>query len=136
VTSMPPTLTTDDLNYLQSQHLGRLATVDPSGAPQNSPVGFTVDETTGQILIGGMAMSDSRKFRNVLHNPNLALVVDDLASVDPWIVRGIEVRGEAEALVDVDPPMAMMSREVIRITPRWIYSWGISSGDDRRKRSA
>jgi pyridoxamine 5'-phosphate oxidase family protein len=136
VTSMPPTLTTDDLNYLQSQHLGRLATVDPSGAPQNSPVGFTVDETTGQILIGGMSMGDSRKFRNVLRNPNVALVVDDLASVDPWIVRGIEVRGEAEALVDVDPPMAMMSREVIRITPRWIYSWGISSGDDRRKRSA
>jgi hypothetical protein len=32
--------------------------------------------------------------------------------------------------------MTMMSREVIPITPRWIYSWEISSGDDRRKRSA
>jgi pyridoxamine 5'-phosphate oxidase family protein len=132
---MPPTLTTDDLNYLHSQHLGRLATVDTAGAPQNNPVGFMVDETTGQILIGGMAMGESRKFRNVQGNPNVALVVDDLASVEPWVVRGVEVRGVAEALVDVDPPMAMMSREVIRITPRWIYSWGISSADDRRKRT-
>lgn len=132
---MPPTLTTDDLNYLRSQPLGRLATVDADGAPQNNPIGFTVDKTTGQILIGGMAMGMSRKFRNVQRNPNVALVVDDLASVDPWIVRGIEMRGVAEALVDIDPPMAMMSREVIRITPRWIYSWGIGSGDDRRMRT-
>jgi pyridoxamine 5'-phosphate oxidase family protein len=132
---MAPTLTLDDLTYLQSQHLGRLATVDAEGAPQNNPIGFTVDEMTGQILIGGMAMGQSRKFRNVQRNPNVALVVDDLASVDPWVVRGIELRGTAEALVDVDPPMAMMSREVIRITPRWIYSWGISSGDDRRMRT-
>ena len=132
---MPPTLTIDDLTYLQGQHLGRVATVDAAGAPQNNPIGFMVDETTGQILIGGMAMGKSRKFRNVQRNPNVALVVDDLASVDPWVVRGIEVRGVAEALVDVDPPMAMMSREVIRITPRWIYSWGISSGDDRRMRT-
>jgi pyridoxamine 5'-phosphate oxidase family protein len=132
---MPSTLTADDLTYLQSQHLGRLATVDAAGAPQNNPVGFMVDETTGQILIGGMAMGESRKFRNVQGNPQVALVVDDLASIDPWLVRGVEVRGVAEALVDVDPPMAMMSREVIRITPRWIYSWGIGSGDDHRKRS-
>jgi hypothetical protein len=28
--------------------------------------------------------------------------------------------------------MDMMSREVIRITPRWIHSWGIGSGDDAK----
>jgi hypothetical protein len=38
-------------------------------------------------------------------------------------------------ILDFNPPMAMMSREVIRITLRWIYSWGISSGEDRRKRT-
>jgi pyridoxamine 5'-phosphate oxidase family protein len=92
---MPPTLTADDLAYLQSQHLGRLATVDATGAPQNNPIGFVVDEATGQILIGGMAMGETRKFRNVQRNPHVALVVDDLASVDPWVVRGIEVRGVA-----------------------------------------
>ncbi len=82
---------------------GRLATVDPSGAPQNNPVGFTVDEATGQVLIGGLAMGQTRKFRNVQRNPNVALVVDDLASVSPWVVRGVELRGVAEALVDARP---------------------------------
>ena len=80
---MPSRLTADDLAYLHSQPLGRLATVDPSGAPQNNPVGFVVDEVTGQVLIGGMAMGQSRKFRNVQRNPNVALVVDDLASASP-----------------------------------------------------
>jgi pyridoxamine 5'-phosphate oxidase family protein len=122
---MTPTFTPDELAYLGSQHLGRLATVDAGGAPQNNPVGFVVDETTGQIAIGGVAMGTSRKFRNVQRNPTAALVIDDLASVDPWVVRGIEIRGSAEALVDVDPPMDFFSREVIRITPHWIGTWGL-----------
>jgi pyridoxamine 5'-phosphate oxidase family protein len=58
----------------------------------------------------------------------VAFVVDDLESLDPWRVRGVEIRGEAEALVDVDPPMRAMSREVIRISPRWIASWGLVPG--------
>jgi pyridoxamine 5'-phosphate oxidase family protein len=74
-----------------------------------------------------MAMGETRKFGNVQRNPHVALVVDDLASVSPWVVRGIELRGVAEALVDVDPPMSAMSREVIRITPHWIHRWGIES---------
>jgi hypothetical protein len=32
--------------------------------------------------------------------------------VDPWRVRGVEVRGVAEALADVYPPMPGLSREV------------------------
>jgi pyridoxamine 5'-phosphate oxidase family protein len=70
-------------------------------------------------------MGNTRKFRNV----NVALVVDDIASVDPWVVRGVELRGSAEAVVDADPPMRGMSREVIRITPQWIASWGLESGE-------
>lgn len=123
----PQRLTTEDVAYLRSQRLGRLATVDPSGAPQNNPVGFVVDHDTGQVLIGGMAMGQTRKFHNVRGNPRVALVVDDLASVDPWLVRGVEVRGMAEALDDVEPPIRGMSREVIRITPQRIHRWGIGS---------
>ena len=121
-------LTADDVAYLRSQRLGRLATVDPSGAPQNNPVGFVVDEAAGTIVIGGMAMGQTRKFRNVEQNPHVAFVVDDLASVDPWVVRGVKVRGAAEALVDADPPMGAMSREVIRITPGWVHRWGLDPG--------
>lgn len=120
--------TAEELDYLQSQHLGRLATVDASGAPQNNPVGFVIDPTTGKLGIGGLSLGTSRKFRNVLTNPNVAFVVDDLASIDPWTPRGIEIRGLAEPLTDVDPPMPGFSREVIRITPTWIGTWGLQPG--------
>ncbi len=56
----------------------------------------------------------------------MALVVDDLASIDPWHVRGIEIRGHAEAWRDVDPPRPGMSRELILIHPERIRSWGLS----------
>ena len=114
-----------ELAYLASQRLGRLATVAPDGAPQNNPVGFSYNESLGTIDIFGLNLGASRKFRNLRTNPNVALVVDDLASVDPWEVRGIEVRGVAEALDGQDPPMATMSRQVIRIHPRRIISWNV-----------
>ncbi|MGI9051699.1 MAG: hypothetical protein ACR2HQ_03470 [Ilumatobacteraceae bacterium] len=37
----------------------------------------------------------------------------------------MEVRGAAEALTDVDPPAAGMSREESRIHPEPIVSWGL-----------
>lgn len=121
------TFTSDELTYLRSQRLGRLATVDGSGAPQNNPVGFMVDDAVGRILIGGYSLAATRKFRNIRGNGAVALVVDDLVSVDPWTVRGVELRGRAEAVEDVDPPMPSMSRELIRITPDWIASWGLTA---------
>jgi pyridoxamine 5'-phosphate oxidase family protein len=111
--------------YLRDQPLGRLATVDADGAPQNSPVGVFLDEETGDIVIGGGAMGATRKFRNVQANAQVALVIDDLVSRDPWTVRGLEVRGTAVALSDVDPPVPYMSREIIRITPTWVAAWGL-----------
>ena len=125
---MTPTFTPAELDYLRSQRLGRLATVDASGAPQNNPVGYRID-AQGHVLVGGRALGATRKFRNAQRNDQVSIVIDDLASVDPWTVRGIEVRGTAEALVDVDPPVAGMSREVLRITPRWIASWGLDPDD-------
>ncbi|MGB9112125.1 MAG: PPOX class F420-dependent oxidoreductase [Acidimicrobiales bacterium] len=118
--------TDDELAYLQSQRLGRLATVDADGAPQNNPVGLHVNTNLGTIDVMGFNLSSSRKFHNVLSNPHVAMVVDDLVSVDPWVVRGIEVRGDAEAVADSDPPVERMGREVIRIHPRRVISWGIS----------
>ena len=128
-------LTEAERAYLKSQPLARLATVDASGAPQNNPVGAFLDEETGDILIGGHAMGATRKFRNVKTNGQVALVVDDLVARDPWTVRGLEIRGTAVALEDVDPPVPFMSREVIRITPTWVSSWGIDpDAPDRQTR--
>ncbi len=119
--------------YLRSQPLGRLATVDADGAPQNSPIGVFLDETTGEVLVGGAAMGATRKFRNVQGNPHVAVVIDDLVSADPWTVRGLEIRGIAVALTDVDPPISFMSREVIRITPTWVAAWGLDPDDPEKQ---
>jgi pyridoxamine 5'-phosphate oxidase family protein len=114
-----------ELEYMATQRLGRLATVDAKGQPQNNPVGFFVNPETGTVDVGGHALGSTKKFRNVQGHAAVALVVDDLASVSPWHVRGVEIRGDAEALVDSDPPRPGMSREVIRIHPRRVISWGL-----------
>ena len=112
------------LAYLRSQMLGRLATVGPDGGPQNNPVGFRVDDEH-RILVGGRRMGATRKFRNVGRHPQVAFVVDDLASVSPWRPRMLEIRGTAEALTDVEPFGAGFSREVIRITPEKVFAFGL-----------
>jgi len=39
----------------------------------------------------------TKKFKAVRQNGGaVAFVVDDIASVDPWVVRGVEIRGTAE----------------------------------------
>ncbi|MGH4032139.1 PPOX class F420-dependent oxidoreductase [Actinomycetota bacterium Odt1-20B] len=110
--------------YLKSQRLGRLATVDPSGQPQANPVGF-YPQDDGTILIGGFAMGTTKKWRNLLSNPRTSLVVDDIVSLKPWKVRGVEVRGDAELLTGPHELGPHFSEELIRIHPKWIHSWGL-----------
>jgi pyridoxamine 5'-phosphate oxidase family protein len=117
-------LTETETAYLRTQHLARLATVDTKGRPQNNPVGFVVREDS-TIDISGWAMGTTKKWRNVAGNPNVALVVDDLASVQPWKVRGVEIRGEATQVVGPHDLGAQLSPELIRIRPTWILSWGL-----------
>lgn len=116
--------------YLATQRLGRLATVAPDGAPQNSPVGFRCNADTGTIDIYGYNMGASRKFRNVCGDGRVSFVVDDIAATTPWRVRGIEVRGHAEALTDQTPPEEHLSGELIRIHPTRIIAWGIAPADE------
>jgi pyridoxamine 5'-phosphate oxidase family protein len=118
-------LSDDVLAYLSSQRLGRLATVDPGGAPQNNPVGFHYNAELGTIDVGGRNMGASRKFRNLASNANVAFVVDDIASLQPWRVRCVEIRGRAEAVRDQVPYLAGMSAEIIRIYPERVISFGL-----------
>lgn len=111
--------------YLASQRLCRMATVDPSGQPQVNPVGFYLQED-GTILSGGLSLARTKRWRNLLANPRLSLVVDDIVSVHPWRVRGVEVRGEAELLTGPPDLAPGMSEEMIRVHPRWVHSWGLT----------
>jgi len=70
-------------------------------------------------------MGVTHKFANVRVTGVAALVVDDLASRDPWTVRGIEIRGAAEALSGHEDGFSYGSGEVIRIHPSRIISWGL-----------
>ncbi|HEX3647627.1 MAG TPA: PPOX class F420-dependent oxidoreductase, partial [Pseudonocardiaceae bacterium] len=114
-----------ELAYLASQRLGRLATIDRDGNPQNNPVSFRYNAEFDSIDIGGFGMGASRKFRNVSRNERVAFVVDDIASVDPWRVRCVEIRGTAEALTGQEPQRPGMSGELIRVRPRRVISFGI-----------
>jgi pyridoxamine 5'-phosphate oxidase family protein len=119
------TFTSAELAYLESQRLGRLATVQPDGTLQVSPVGFQLNTVAGTIDIHGFNMAASRKFRNVADNGRVAFVVDDIASVDPWRVRCLEIRGTAEAIT----APGGSEGPVIRIHPRRIISFGIDDPD-------
>ena len=104
--------------YLEDGHkLARLATVGQDGTPHVVPVGWWVDPLLGVVEVRGRDLTATKKFRDVAGSGRAAIVIDDLASTDPWRPRGIEVRGRAEAL-DEDRP-------VIRIHPERIVSWGI-----------
>jgi pyridoxamine 5'-phosphate oxidase family protein len=107
-----------EIAYLKSADLGRLATVQPDGTLQNSPVGFTYNEGLGTIDVVGYNMAKSRKFRNLATNNTVAFVVDDIASRSPWRVRCLEIRGTAEQAEAGESA-------IIRITPKRIISFGI-----------
>jgi pyridoxamine 5'-phosphate oxidase family protein len=121
--------TSAELAYLATQRLGRLATVQPDGTLQVSPVGFRYNSSTGTIDIGGFNMAASRKFRNVAENGRAAFVVDDIASIDPWRVRCLEIRGDAEAITDPADTEAGLTGPTIRVRPRRIISFGIDDPD-------
>lgn len=122
--------TAAELDYLRSQPLGRLATVSADGAPQVNPVGFRIT-SAGDVHIGGYAMARTRKFRNVAATGRAALVIDDLASREPWTVRGIEIRGRAEATTVDRSPMPGTTNDVIVIHPETIFTWGVEATDQR-----
>jgi len=115
-------LTENQLAYLATQRLGRLATIRPDGSPQNSPVGFRVNTRLGTIDIGGRDMTASKKFRNIRLNEMVSLVIDDIASTNPWRVRACEIRGRAEALENPEHPA--IDGPIIRIHPTHVVSWG------------
>lgn len=120
-----------ETSYLESQRLGRLATISAGGVLANNPVTYFVDALQGWIDIGGVMMDRTLKYRNVASDGRIAFVVDDIKSLDPWQVRGIEIRGRAEALT-LDQPLRPHQRpQIIRIHPSRILTWGIEEGPMR-----
>jgi pyridoxamine 5'-phosphate oxidase family protein len=118
-----------ELAYLKTQKLGRIATVGPDGQPHVVPVTFRFDATAEVFEIGGHGLGKSKKFRDLRQNPKVAFVVDDLATVQPWAPRGIEIRGHAELFEEGGERFgAGWDKAWIRIVPERIIGWGIDRG--------
>jgi pyridoxamine 5'-phosphate oxidase family protein len=116
------------LDYLGEQRLGRLATAGANGRPHVVPVAFTYNAELDTIDIGGFRFGERKKYRDVQANPWAALVVDDQVSVDPWVVRMVEIRGPAEALTRGGAALRPgFADEMIRIHPQRVVSFGLDS---------
>jgi len=126
--------TEEELTYLKTQRIGRLATVNERGEPQIAPVGFRYNEELDTIDIGGHHLAESQKFRNIARNGLVAFVVDDV--VPPWQPRCLEIRGQAQALSEGgESVLAQFSSALIRLTPKRIISWDTSTERSRSARN-
>jgi pyridoxamine 5'-phosphate oxidase family protein len=120
--------TDNEVAYLQSQRLGRLATVGADGTPHAVPVGFRLDAATGAIEIGGRNLAASKKFRDLRDRPRAAFVVDDLQTTDPWRPRGLEIRGGAETFEQGGERFGEgWDAAWIRVVPERIVAWGLDA---------
>ena len=120
--------TEKEIEYLRGQRLGRMATVGPDGAPHVVPVGFRLADDGQTIEIGGHGLSRSKKWHDLQANSRVAFVVDDLASVNPWTPRGMEVRGRAELNEEGGHERFRgggWDKVWIRVVPERVVSWGI-----------
>jgi pyridoxamine 5'-phosphate oxidase family protein len=120
--------TEQEINYLKSQPLARIATVSGEGQPDVSPVGFEFDGMF--FYVGGRNMDQTRKYRNISSgNSKVALVVDDLISVQPWNPRGIRIYGMADLIEKqgyAGPGL------YLRIKPEISWSWNIEGSGTRK----
>lgn len=118
--------TSQEREYLQSQRLGRLATVSPQGEPHVVPVSFRYNPEQDCIDIGGHNMAGTKKYRDALSYGRVAFVVDDVQP--PWKPRMLEVRGRVEGLPEGGKAiLENFAPEILRITPTRIISFGLNS---------
>ena len=116
-----------EIEYLNSQRLGRLATVGADGSPHVVPVTFRYNPDEDTIDIGGHDFAKRKKFRDVQRDPRVAFVVDDV--LPPWRPRQIEIRGTAEVMRTGGKTVnADFDDGMFRIHPSRILSWGLGEG--------
>jgi pyridoxamine 5'-phosphate oxidase family protein len=109
--------TEPELHYLTNQPLMRFASASPDGRPDIAAVAFVVDGD--DIVTSGFDIRKTVRYRNIGKNPRASVVIDDLASTDPWAPRGIKVFGSV--VIEDDA-----AGQRFRITPEVIWSWGIN----------
>jgi pyridoxamine 5'-phosphate oxidase family protein len=120
--------TEKEIEYLGTQRLGRLATIDSAGNPHVVPVGFRYNPETDTIDIGGHQITRSRKWAHAAAHPRVAFVVDDV--LPPWRPRLVEIKADVELLQSGGQSIvAGFDPELMRLRPVRIVTFGLESGD-------
>jgi len=91
--------------------------------PHVVPLGWRSIAELDTIDTGGRDVVRTRKFRNAQHNPNVALVIDDV--LPPWRPRCVLVRGRAEPLAEATGSDGEPAGSIIRLHPTEVISWGM-----------
>jgi pyridoxamine 5'-phosphate oxidase family protein len=107
--------TDEEVAFLTQSRLARVATASRDGQPHVVPVVYEFDGMA--FYFTGWNLDKSLKFRNLLDNKKVAIVVDDLVTVSPWRPRGVEVRGLAELGSEG-------GKAYVKVCPRVKRSWG------------
>lgn len=113
-----------EIEYMKSQRLARIATVDKNNRPDVVPVGIEFDGT--HFWVGSHSQDiffTTKKYKNVSHgNTKVALVIDDLKTIEPWHPRCVKVYGTGEVM---DHTGIFGPGKYLRITPEVSWSIGI-----------
>ncbi|SRR5216683_3184629 len=110
-----------EVAYIKSQRIARIATVSDQLQPDVAPVGFEFDGE--HFYIGGLQQEKTYKYKNVADgNTRVALVIDDMESVNPPKPRGIKIHGTAE----VEQRQGQVGLgNYLKVKPQRYWSWGI-----------
>lgn len=99
-------LTAEEREFLDSQRIGRLATVSPDGWPHVMPVMYQVDPE-GNLEFD----ADGVKLRNIEASGRAAIVIDSMGPK-----RGLALQGSC----------TVVGSERARLAPTHKFSWGLS----------
>jgi PPOX class probable F420-dependent enzyme len=144
---MPVSLKADQTRFLGTQRVGRLATADSAGAPHVVPVCYALGEGVIYIVLDEkpkrVEAAALKRVRNILENPQAAMVVDYYDDQDWSRLGWVMLRGRAELvepgaeqaaavalLRDRYPPyksMALDTSPVIALRVEKVTSWGMLS---------
>ena len=96
--------------------LARVATVDQDGMPHVVPGGWSYDEASHELVLGGREVPATRRAEHVRRTGVAAVVIDGLAPVGGWAPWAFVVRGRAR--VDEEGG-------AIRLACDRVTSWGL-----------
>ena len=117
--------TEDEVGFLRSHGVAHFATVGAEEQPDVVPVAYEFDGAYFWVGGTGESVLSTRKVQNVrAGRRRVALVVDDLPTLDPFVARGVRVYGLADGPVErvgmVGPGL------FLRITPQVSWSWNMA----------